>query len=61
MQKLKFPEAIQLLERVLAGGKITPDALMLLTSAYAYTGQLAKAQETADARCGCFPAMLALT
>ena len=48
MQKMQFPRAIQLLERVLAGGKITPDTLMLLTSAYAYNGQLAKAQETAD-------------
>jgi len=29
MQKMHFPQAIQLLERVLAGGKITPDLLML--------------------------------
>ena len=55
MQKLKFPEAIHLLERVLAGGKITPDLLMLLTSAYAYNGQLAKAQETADRAVQMFP------
>jgi len=55
MQKFKFPEAIQLLERVLAGGKITPDLLMLLTSAYAYNGQLAKAQETADRAVQMFP------
>ena len=55
MQMLKFPEAIQLLERVLAGGKITPDLLMLLTSAYAYNGQLAKAQETADRAVRMFP------
>ncbi|MDE2748745.1 MAG: hypothetical protein OXI34_07270 [Chloroflexota bacterium] len=55
MQKFKFPEAIQLLERVLAGGKITPDLLMLLTSAYAYNGQLAKAQETADQAVRMFP------
>ena len=55
MQKLKFPQAIQLLERVLAGGKITPDLLMLLTSAYAYNGQLAKAQATADQAVQMFP------
>ena len=55
MQKMQFPQAIQLLERVLAGGKITPDTLMLLTSAYAYNGQLAKAQETADRAVQLFP------
>ncbi len=55
MQKLQFPQAIQLMERVLAGGKITPDLLMLLTSAYAYNGQLAKAQETADRAVQMFP------
>ncbi len=55
IQKLQFPQAIQLLERVLAGGKITPDVLMLLTSAYAYNGQLAKAQATADQAVQMFP------
>ena len=55
IQKMQFPQAIQLLERVLAGGKITPDLLMLLTSAYAYNGQLAKAQETADRAVQLFP------
>ena len=55
MQKMQFPRAIQLLERVLDGGKITPDLLMLLTSAYAYNGQLAKAQETADRAVQLFP------
>lgn len=55
IQKLQFPQAIQLLERVLAGGKITPDLLMLLTSAYAYNGQLAKAQATADQAVQLFP------
>ena len=55
IQRLKFPEAIHLLERVLAGGKITPDLLMLLTSAYAYNGQLAKAQETADRAVQMYP------
>ncbi len=55
IQKLQFPQAIRLLERVLAGGKITPDLLMLLTSAYAYNGQFAKAQETADRAVQMFP------
>ena len=55
IQRMQFPQAIQLLERVLAGGKITPDLLMLLTSAYAYNGQLAKAQETADRAVEMFP------
>ncbi|MCY4464257.1 MAG: hypothetical protein OXE46_01830 [Chloroflexi bacterium] len=55
IQKMQFPQAIQLLERVVAGGKITPDLLMLLTSAYAYNGQLAKAQETADRAVQLFP------
>ncbi len=55
IQNMQFPQAIQLLERVLAGGKITPDLLMLLTSAYAYNGQLAKAQETADRAVQLFP------
>ncbi len=55
IQRMQFSQAIQLLERVLAGGKITPDLLMLLTSAYAYNGQLAKAQETADRAVEMFP------
>lgn len=55
IEKLQFPQAIQLLERVVAGGKITPDLLMLLTSAYAYNGQLAKAQATADQAVYMFP------
>ncbi len=55
IEKLQFPQAIQLLERVMAGGKITPDLLMLLTSAYAYNGQLAKAQATADQAVYLFP------
>ena len=55
MQKLQFPQAILLLERVLAHGKVTPDLLMLLTSAYAYDGQLAKAQATADRAVQMFP------
>lgn len=55
IQRMQFPQAIHLLERVMAGGKVTPDLLMLLTSAYAYNGQLAKAQETADRAVRMFP------
>jgi len=55
IENFQFPQAIQLLERVLDGGKVTPDVLMLLTSAYAYDGQLAKAQTTADRAVRMFP------
>jgi tetratricopeptide (TPR) repeat protein len=55
IENFQFPQAIQLLERVLEKGKVTPDALMLLTSAYAYDGQLAKAQTTADRAVEMFP------
>lgn len=55
MENFQFSRAIQLLERVLDTGKVTPDTLMLLTSAYAYDGQLAKAQSTADRAVRMFP------
>lgn len=55
IENFQFPQAIHLLERVLDRGKVTPDALMLLTSAYAYNGQLAKAQSTADRAVRMFP------
>lgn len=55
IENFQFPQAIQLLERVLNRGKVTPDILMLLTSAYAYDGQLAKAQSTADQAVRMFP------
>lgn len=55
IENFQFPQAIQLLERVIDGGKVTPDVLMLLTSAYAYDGQLAKAQSTADKAVRMFP------
>jgi tetratricopeptide (TPR) repeat protein len=55
IEEFKFNEAIPLLERSLREGKETPDVLMLLTSAYAYTGQLAKAQATADRAVRLFP------
>lgn len=55
IENFQFAPAIPLLERVLDRGKITPDVLMLLTSAYAYNGQLAKAQATADKAVSMFP------
>lgn len=55
MEAFRFGEAIPLLERAVDEGKETSDVLMLLTSAYAYTGQLAKAQRTADRSVQLFP------
>ncbi len=55
IENFQFPQAIHVLERVLETGKITPDTLMLLTSAYAHNGQLAKAQSTADRAVRMFP------
>ncbi|MBC8099991.1 MAG: hypothetical protein H7Y11_11160 [Armatimonadetes bacterium] len=55
MEAFNFKDAIPLLERSLREGKVTSDVLMLLTSAYAYTGQLAKAQATADRAVALFP------
>jgi tetratricopeptide (TPR) repeat protein len=55
IEAFRFREAIPLLQRSIAEGKETPDVLMLLTSAYAHTGQLAKAQATADRSVQLFP------
>jgi predicted Zn-dependent protease len=55
IEEFKFHEAIPLLERSVQEGKESPDVLMLLTSAYAYAGQLAKAQATADRSVRLFP------
>ncbi|MCI0351822.1 MAG: tetratricopeptide repeat protein, partial [Acidobacteriales bacterium] len=55
IEEFKFKDAIPLLERSIREGKETPDVLMLLTSAYAYTGQLAKAQATADRAVQLYP------
>lgn len=55
IEEFRFREAIPLLERSIREGKETPDVLMLLTSAYAYSGQLAKAQATADRAVTLFP------
>jgi predicted Zn-dependent protease len=55
IEQFRFRDAIPLLERSIREGKETPDVLMLLTSAYAYTGQLAKAQSTADRAVELYP------
>lgn len=55
IEAFKFRDAIPLLERTIREGKESPDVLMLLTSAYAYTGQLARAQSTADRAVQLFP------
>lgn len=55
IEALRFREAIPLLERSISEGKETAEVLMLLTSAYAYTGQLAKAQAAADRSVRLFP------
>lgn len=55
IEAFRFREAIPLLERSVREGKETAEVLMLLTSAYAYSGQLAKAQATADRSVQLFP------
>ncbi len=55
IENFRFGEAIPLLERSIHEGKETAEVLMLLTSAYAYSGQLAKAQATADRAVRLFP------
>ena len=55
IESFRFREAIPLLERSIKEGKETSEVLMLLTSAYAYTGQLGKAQATADRAVEKFP------
>lgn len=55
IESFRFRDAIPLLERSIREGKETSDVLMLLTSAYAYTGQLAKAQATADRAVRLYP------
>jgi tetratricopeptide (TPR) repeat protein len=55
IESFHFREAIPLLERSIREGKETSEVLMLLTSAYAYTGQLAKAQAAADRAVQLFP------
>jgi predicted Zn-dependent protease len=55
IEAFRFQEAIPLLERSIHEGKETAEVLMLLTSAYAYAGQLGKAQATADRAVRLFP------
>jgi tetratricopeptide (TPR) repeat protein len=55
IESFRFRDAIPLLERSIDEGKETAEVLMLLTSAYAYTGQLGKAQATADRAVEKFP------
>jgi tetratricopeptide (TPR) repeat protein len=55
IEAFRFREAIPLLERSVREGKETSEVLMLLTSAYAYTGQLGKAQAAADRAVRLFP------
>ncbi len=55
IEAFRFREAIPLLEKSIREGKETAEVLMLLTSAYAYAGQLGKAQATADRAVRLFP------
>jgi len=55
MQQYQFARAIPVLERAVNLGRETSEVLGMLTSAYAYTGQLAKAQSTADRAVQMFP------
>ncbi len=55
IEAFRFRDAIPLLERSIREGKETAEVLMLLTSAYAYSGQLARAQATADRAVQLFP------
>lgn len=55
IESFRFRDAIPLLERSISEGKETAEVLMLLTSAYAYSGQLAKAQAAADRAVQLYP------
>lgn len=55
LESLRFREAIPHLEKLVAAGKGDSDVLMLLTSAYGYAGQFAKAQATADRAVQLYP------
>ncbi len=55
IEAFRFRDAIPLLVRSIDEGKETAEVLMLLTSAYAFSGQLAKAQATADRAVQLFP------
>jgi predicted Zn-dependent protease len=55
IESLQFQRAIPLLERAVEQGRETSDVLGLLSSAYAYNGQLAKAQAAADRAVQLYP------
>ena len=55
IEQFRFKDAIPLLERSIREGKENPEVLMLLTSAYAYSGQYARAQATADRTVQLYP------
>lgn len=55
VESLQFQRAIPLLERAVEQGRETSDVLSLLSSAYAYNGQLAKAQAAADRAVQLYP------
>jgi tetratricopeptide (TPR) repeat protein len=55
IEEFRFRDAVPLLERSIREGKETPEVLMLLTSAYAYSGQLARAQAAADRAVELYP------
>lgn len=55
IETFHFREAVPLLERLVRTGKGTSDVLMMLTSAYGYSGQFAKAQSTADRAVELYP------
>ncbi|QPC80726.1 tetratricopeptide repeat protein [Phototrophicus methaneseepsis] len=55
IESLQFSQAIPLLERAVRDGRETADVLMMLTTAYAFNGQLAKAQAIADRAVQLYP------
>jgi tetratricopeptide (TPR) repeat protein len=55
IERLQFSQAVPLLEKAVKNGHETSDVLMLLTSAYAHTGQIARAQATADRAVQLYP------
>jgi tetratricopeptide (TPR) repeat protein len=55
IESLQFQRAIPLLEKAVEQGRETSDVLSLLSSAYAYNGQLAKAQAAADRAVQLYP------
>ncbi len=48
IESMRFREAVPVLERMVRAGNTSSEVLMMLTSAYGYSGQFGKAQSTAD-------------